>query len=88
MSPLPDRFTVTPEPAIAGDDIQICFDNTALANTSVTINLDNGEGASDSVIIALDEEGHGCATWSVPGTGWDYIKMNQATSAEHVTLVS
>jgi len=87
MTVLPDRFSVSPEPATAGDDIQICFDNPALAGQTITVQLDNGGGATSSIQITLDGEGHGCAMWAVPGTGWDLIKMNQATSAEHVTVV-
>ena len=88
MTLLPDRFSVNPEPAVAGDDIEICFENSELAGTTITVDLDNGEGATKKVNIALNSDGYGCVTWAVPATGWDLIKMNQSTSAEHVTFVS
>lgn len=85
--PVPDRFTVTPEPATAGDPVQICFTNSSLAGDTIAVGLDNGEGSATSVNITLDEHGYGCTSWTVPATGWDVIRMNQATSAEHVTVV-
>ena len=88
MTPLPNRFTATPDPVPAGDTLKICFDNPALAGTTITVQLDNGGSLTDTADIDLDEEGKGCTNWTVPGTGWDAVVMNQATSAENVVLVS
>ena len=87
MNPLPDRFTASPSPVPAGDQLEICFTNPALAGTKVTITLDNGEGQSASVDIDLNSEGYGCTSWTVPSTGWDIVKMNQPTSLEHMVVV-
>lgn len=68
---------------MAGEDLEICFDNPALAGTSITVEISNGEGLTESVEITLDTDGHGCATWHVPATGWEIVNLNSGTSLEH-----
>ena len=88
MNGNPDRFTTKPDPAVAGEDLEICFDNPQLAGETITVSISNGEGTgSDSIDIALDEHGHGCKTWTVLATGGDVVQLNEASSGQHTTPV-
>ena len=88
MNGLIDRFTSEPDPAEAGNDVEICFKNPDLAGTTVTIRISNGQGTEeDTIDIDLDENGEGCKTWPVPATGWNALLLNEPTSLEHTTPV-
>lgn len=36
-----DRFTTDKNPAVAGEDLEICFDNPALAGSDVPVEISN-----------------------------------------------
>lgn len=82
-----DRFTATPDPAHAGQPLEICFNNPALSGDTITVELDNGEGIATTVPITLNSSGYGCTAWTVPSSMWDLVNMNQSTSLEHTVSV-
>lgn len=84
---MPDRFTVTPDPASAGSSIRICFSNSALANTTINITVNNGGSSSVALQITLNGEGYGCVDWTVPETGWDSVICAHPSSVDHAVPV-
>jgi hypothetical protein len=62
------KITVTPDPLQSGGTANVCIEG-GTPNAMALVEIDDGglpTPQTDHVDIVLDENGNGCATWSVP----------------------
>lgn len=61
---------VTPDPLEEGKDATVCVEGSSQTpGTKITVQVTDGEEHVDSIEIVIDENGSGCATWTVPDWG-------------------
>lgn len=85
----PDRFEgTTPDPALAGGDLEVHFADSSRAGSEVTITAYDGMNPSnkESFVMNLGGEGGGTHTLPVPA-GWGSIVLTEPESADHTVPI-
>lgn len=88
-----DRFTHDPKPAIVGQGVTICYENSDRPYDSIPVTLSNALNANDPgyeeipLVIEMDQHGYGCVLVN-PFPDWVAHVVGAADSDDHPILTA